>query len=305
MTEPHILDSHRMQENGGEMANSTSTEDKVTPTAATEAAPRSAKTSGSLARGFQILDILIAANRPLTSAEIAERCGFEPSTTHRLVQNLAARGFVVRSENTKRYLASPRVLFPLPLYHPWNVIRRDAMPALTALRDHLGSTIGLVLFMFGERVLVDLAPGKDPLSPDYKPWLSSPLHASGSGKVLLMSMGSEERRRILGTGPLERFTDETVQSLEALDAELAESLERGYVLACDDYIPGFRVVAAPIRTQDGAIIGCFFSSGRNAGFPDERLKAIGHSIKQTADLFSKTTPSLRGIADFLTDRHGK
>ena len=261
--------------------------------------PPTEKSGGSLARGFRILQVLIEATRPLTSAEIAHHCGFDPSTAHRLVQALASGGYVLRDQQTKRYIASPKVLFPLPLYHPWNVIRRDAMPALTALRDQLGSTVGFVAFCFGQRVLLELAPGRDPLSPDYKTWLTSPLHASGSGKILLMTKTPAERRGLLGSDPFERFSNHTTIHAKALDDELAESLARGYVLACDDYILGFRVVAAPIRAADGAVIGCFFSSGRASGFPDERLRDIGLVLKQAADLFSRTTPSLRGIADFL------
>ena len=257
------------------------------------------KSGGSLARGFHILQVLVEATRPLTSAEIAHRCGFDPSTAHRLVQALVSAGYVLRDQKTKRYIAGPRVLFPLPLYHPWNVIRRDAMPALSALRDQLGSTVGFVAFCFGQRVLLELAPGRDPLSPDYKTWLSSPLHASGSGKILLMAKTPAERRELLGSDPFERFTDHTTIHAKALDDELAESSKRGYVLACDDYILGFRVVAAPIRSADSTVIGCFFSSGRASGFPDERLRDIGLILIQAADLFSRTTPSLRGIADFL------
>jgi len=278
--------------------------DELPPPTLPARVPTRTRSKGSLARSFRILEILIETTRPMTSAEIAQRCGFEPSTTHRLVQTLAADGYLIRDSQTKRYLASPKILFPLPLYHPWNVIRRDAAPSLTALRDQLGSTVGVVMFCLGQRILLELAPGRDPLSPDYKTWLSSPLHASGSGKILLMSMPPAERRALLGPGPFERFTVHTIVEAPALDDEIAKSQARGYVLACDDYIIGFRVVAAPIRAADGTIIGCFFSSGRSSGFPDERLHDIGLAIKQAADLFSRTTPSLRGIADFLAARHG-
>jgi DNA-binding IclR family transcriptional regulator len=114
-----------------------------------------------------------------------------------------------------------------------------------------------------------------------------------------MAKTPAERRALLGPDPFERFTEHTIVDASALDDELAASQARGYVVACDDYILGFRVVAAPIRAADGAIVGCFFSSGRASGFPDERLHDIGLAITQATDLFSRTTPSLRGIADFL------
>lgn len=258
-----------------------------------------ANASGPLGRALRILEIAIEAARPLSSAEIAQRCGLDPSTAHRLVQALTGTGHLLRDEATKRYLPSPKLIFPLPLYHSWNLIRRDAAPALAALRDQLGLTTGFVVFYLGQRVLVELAPGRDPLSPDYSTWLSSPLHASGSGKILLLAASPAERKRLLGPPPYEKFTAHTVTDHAALERELEESADRGYVLASDDYIVGFRVVAAPIRMPSGAIVGCFFCSGRSAGFTDRAAPDIGLAVKHAAELFSRTAPSLQTMAELI------
>ncbi len=254
-----------------------------------------------LARARKVLEVLFDSTRPLTALEIAKRCELDPSSSHRLVQNLAACGFLLRDEESKRYLPHPQMLFPFPIYHPWELVRRDGASLVMPLRDRLSLTTGLVIFYFGSRVLLELAPGRDPLSPSYKTVLSSPLHASGSGKIFLMSHAVAERRELLGRAPFERFTPATIVDHEALNADLAAAAKRGYVVAVDDFMSGFRVVAAPISVDD-AIIGALFCSGGTSSLPDERIDAVGDEVKRAAMLFSRATPNLRLLAELLGAR---
>lgn len=251
-----------------------------------------------LARARKVLEVVFDATRPLSALEIAKRCELDPSSSHRLVQNLAACGYLLRDEDSKRYLPHPRMLFPFPIYHPWELVRRDGATLVMPLRDRLSLTTGLVIFYLGARVLLELAPGRDPLSPSYRTVLSSPLHASGSGKIFLMKHTEEERREILGPEPFEKFTSATIQDYRALNLDLAQCMERGYASAIDDYMSGFRVVAAPIDVGD-QIIGALFCSGGVSSLSDEKIPEVGEEVRRSAMLFSKATPNLRLLLELL------
>ena len=251
-----------------------------------------------LVRARRVLEVVYETTRPLTSLEIARRCDLDPSSAHRLVQNLAASGFLLREEESKRYLPHPRMLFPFPIYHPWELLRRDAGTVVRPLRDRLLITTGFVVFYFGSRILLELAPGSDPLSPSYRTVLTSPLHASGSGKLLLMQCTQDERGALLGPGPFESFTPRTLLDHESLGADLDKGRRLGYVCAVDDYIMGFRVVAAPITIED-QIVGCLFCSGGATILPDTRVEEVGQEVRQAAMLFSRATPNLRLLAQLL------
>lgn len=251
-----------------------------------------------LVRARRVLEVVYEATRPLTSLEIARRCDLDPSSAHRLVQNLAASGFLLREEESKRYLPHPRMLFPFPIYHPWELVRRDAGSLVRPLRDRLLITTGFVVFYFGSRILLELAPGSDPLSPSYRTVLTSPLHASGSGKLLLMDQTEAERRKLMGPGPFESYTPLTITDHATLTADLESSRKLGYVTAVDDYISGFRVVAAPI-TVEGHMIGCLFCSGGSALLPDSRIVEVGQEVQRSAMLFSRAAPNLRLLAQLL------
>lgn len=251
-----------------------------------------------LARARKVLEVAFEATRPLSALEIAKRCDLDPSSSHRLVQNLAACGFLIRDEETKRYLPHPGMLFPFPIYHPWELVRRDAASIVVPLRDRFQLNAGLVIFYFGSRVLLEFAPGREPLSPTYRTVLTSPLHASGAGKVYLMVHDEDHRRQVLGDGPFERYTPRTLVDHKSLSADLAAAATRGYITAVDDYMQGFSVAAVPVMVGDYPI-GALFCSGGSTALKDERLEEVGEELKRVATLYSRGSPNLRLLAQLL------
>ena len=79
---------------------------------------------------------------------------------------------------------------------------------------------------------------------------------------------------------------------------MVRSAQRGFVSAVDDYMSGFRVVAAPL-TVDDSVIGCIFCSGGAALLPDQKIVDIGEEVKRTAMLYSRAAPNLRILAQLL------
>jgi DNA-binding IclR family transcriptional regulator len=256
-------------------------------------------TGGSLRRGLRALDVLADAGAPKSAAEIARACGLDPSTTFRLLGALIDAGYVLKDRETKRYFASPKALFPLPLYHPLNVFRRDSERLLGDLRDDLGETIGLVVYVWGERALLDLAPGRESWGPYYQTWIASPLHGSASGKLLLMTLGREERARRLGRGPFKSHTPHTITSPAALEADLARSRARGYVVARDDAYVGLTAIGAPVLMPPGELVAGLVLAGRTTDFPEKRIAHAGLALKRAADSLGNNAPSVKLVGRML------
>ena len=259
----------------------------------------SSKGAGSLARGLKIISVLTETAQPLSLAEISHQAGIDTSTAHRLLQVLIAEGHALKDPNGKRYVASPKSLLPLSPYHPLNLLRRDSERVLMSLRDSVGETASMVLFCYGERLLLELAPGRNPLTPYYGTWLSSPLHASASGKSLLLSMSAKKRKAALGPGPYKAHTPHTITDPAALETQLAEYDELGYTIAADDVFIGFTAIAAPLRNNANVTLGCIAFTGSSEDLTAERIKEAGVTLKNAADLFSHGTPSLWALSSFL------
>ena len=253
------------------------------------------KVTGALARGMKIIDVIRNIGRPVSSTEISQICEFDASTTHRLLQTLHEHGYVIRDDTAKRYFASPKLLFPLTIYSPLNEFRREASRAASQFRDEHNQTTGFVLFCMQERILVEIATGQNSLSPAYDTWLNSPIHASASGKILLLTMSAAEREKRLGPGPLKAHTKHTITDLEMLELDLEKWQRNGYVVARDDYFDGLTAIGAPIWTEDGACIGCIFMNGRFANIPENQVESLCVALKAMADLFSLGTPAIQAV----------
>ncbi|KAA3625832.1 MAG: IclR family transcriptional regulator [Proteobacteria bacterium] len=266
---------------------------------------RETKITGALARGMKILDVIRNMGHPVSASEISHICGFDTSTTHRLLQTLHEYGYVIRGESPKRYFASPKLLFPLSIFSPLNEFRREASRTASRFRDETGQTTGFVLFCMNERILIEIASGRNSLSPAYDTWLNSPIHASASGKILLLTMTPEERIRFIGDEGLPSHTTETITDMGELEADLDRWASRGYVVARNDYFDGLTALGAPIWTDEGACIGCVFLNGRSADIPDSQIETLGRSLKATADLFSLGTPSIQAVARMFGSRPSK
>lgn len=258
--------------------------------------------SGTLQRGLAILDLLIPAAQPLTLGDIAAQVGLDLSTTLRLLRALEEQGRVIRGADGKRYIASPSTLRPLPLLHPLEQLRREAMPILNDLAARVSQTVILVVFLGTERLVVEVVQTPGSLSPYYSTWLKGPLHASAPGKALLLTMDEAQRRLALGAPPYRRWTERTIVDEQVLARELAAAAEAGVVLVRDEYYQGLSAAAANFKAWNGRALGCIGVTGHTAEFTEELLAVITRELLNCARLMPLQASALRAVEQ-LGARH--
>lgn len=257
---------------------------------------KSAKT-GVLMRALTILETLMRFARPLSLGEIATATALDQSSVLRLLRVLESARYVLRTP-TKMYLPSPKALRPMPLLHPLEQLRRNALPTINNLAQALNKTVSLVIFWGGERMVLEVAQTGNSLTPYYDYWLQGPLHGTGGGKAYLLSLPPEQRRLILGSEPYPSFTANTATTWAALNAQLELAQSRGFVVAQEDYHMGITALAANIKTWDGTVLGCLTVTGWVADFSDEQIVQIGEETKRAADLLLFRLTSIREVQQF-------
>jgi DNA-binding IclR family transcriptional regulator len=253
---------------------------------------------GSLQRGLAILDLIVRAERPLTTSEIGSAVNLSPSTTHRLLKSLSELGYLMR-DAAKRYSPSARAMFPMNLLHPLNALRRNYAEELIALRQQFGLTVALVLFIGGKRRVLETFTGNDSFSPYQSTEDIGPLHSTASGKIFLACLSPAEREAVLGKAPYEVHTPLTITTREALDAELAAVRVRGYSSALDENIQGISAVGAPIWCSADLALGALIITGASKHFEPPRLQAITQAVVQRVDLFSRASSDIRAVCRLL------
>jgi len=254
---------------------------------------------GALARGLAVLKALIAAPQPMTLGDVATAVKLDQSTTMRLLRSLEEAGHVIRTQSGKRYLASPKALFPLPLLHPLALFRREAQPALDRLANTIKQTVVLVLFEDVHRVVIDIAQALGSLAPYYSPWLGGPIQCSGSGKILLMSRDATGRRELLGQEPYEASTTASLLSFEEVEADIQAAIARGYVVSRDEFRIGQTSIAAPFDSWDRKNVGCLVVTGLSRDLDEDRVEAVAAELKSAAMLLPYQATGLRAAVQYL------
>lgn len=252
---------------------------------------------GAVDRSFHLLEILVGAAGPMTITALAQLTRLEPNTVHRLLEQMAASGYVRKHASSKRYSASARAMFPLSLRHPLNALRQETREQLRVFSERFNETVCLLIFVGLECVIVDYIQGRETLSL-YETRLTSPVHASAAGTLMLRDMSERERRELLGDGPFEPVTPFTATTHEALARQIAIVEESGYSLALQTAFVGINAIAAPIYSQHG-LLGCVASTGGAHRFDPTRCAEIGEALKDLAVLVAHGAPSINSVAHFL------
>jgi DNA-binding IclR family transcriptional regulator len=108
-------------------------------------------------------------------------------------------------------------------------VRREALPAMEALRDTTGETVQLSVLEGSDVVYVEQVPSSKPVRSVGTMGQRAPAHCVSGGLSQLALLPFERVRELL-PNPLPRPTAASIPSLERLAAELERVRERGYAI---------------------------------------------------------------------------
>ena len=108
------------------------------------------------------------------------------------------------------------------------------------------------------------------------------MSCTGWAAALLADADERELKSQFGSGPLTKHSKNTITTMKALVQECTDIHERGYATDEGEYSEGIRCVAAPIRLQDGAIVGSIGISAPDSRFLKDRYPAYGKKVMKVA-----------------------
>ncbi|MGH3358653.1 MAG: IclR family transcriptional regulator, partial [Nocardioidaceae bacterium] len=200
----------------------------------------------SIDRAAAILRCFAEHRAELTLSEIARATGLTTSTVHRLLAAMQ-HNLLVRQARGRRYAPGPLLVQLVRGGAVTTTLRDAAMPAMTAMRDEVGETVGLhSLTPNDERVVIDQVESHHPLRRTYTELgLPIPLPYGAPGKVLCAWVPPARCESILHR-EISPLTPTTVTDPQALRTQLDEVRRLGYALSFAERTPGIRSVAAPL-----------------------------------------------------------
>jgi DNA-binding IclR family transcriptional regulator len=236
----------------------------------------------SLERALDLLEAL-AGTDELGVSDIAARTGLVPSTAHRLLGTLVARGYAAQNPATGRYMIGYKLLeLTSGLQDRLARLRAAARPHLEAIQEQTGETTNLVVLEGRSVVYIDSVSGTRSVRLITEIGRAIPAHTSGAGKALLAWRSPEELAALLDGVELIAATPHTLTTLEDLQADLARIRERGYATDNEEHEPGVACVATPVLDRSGKAIAAISISGPTTRILGEHTETLADLLREHA-----------------------
>ncbi len=231
--------------------------------------------SGSLLKGFAILEILSSHEEPMGVTDIARDMDTPKSGVHRLLQVMREAGWVRQTEHglyecsLKLWELGQRLSSRIDLLHL-------AGPAMRQLAAQTDETVHLSILDKTEVLYLEKLESPHPVRAFTRVGGRAPAYCVATGKALLAY--ADEQVVLESTQDMQMYTAISLESRDELYRELELVRRQGYAINLGQWRGGVRGLAAPIMDMHGNAVA-----------------AIG--IAGPADRLSKTT--LRDIAPLV------
>lgn len=213
--------------------------------------------------------------------------------------SLANHGLVTQVPRSTDYCLGPRLLGLAETARAKLSLELLAEPAMTALRDYTGETVGLhIMDDTPARRTIAQVESVHALRRTYADIGSPrPPHQGAPGKVLLAFADEAVRERVLASDLRSAVTLAKIDP-ELLREELTRIRTVGYALSLEERVPGVVALAVPVRDHTGAVVAAVSVSAPalRAGVPE--LEALAPRAMRAADELS----SQLGYRDDLRPR---
>lgn len=222
----------------------------------------------SLNGSLDVLELLASARAPMTLADLAAGVGLSKAAIHGVMSNLEARNYVERISERGGYRLGHRV-WELGVAAGETIeLPKVARPFLQRLVELSAESAQLAEYCSpGEVVYLDIVFSPNPVQAQIHVGRRAPAACTATGRALLALQSDEEIERIC-SGPLKRYSPQTITDGAQLRRELELTRGRGYSINYGEYRGEIVGIGAPIRNYQDKVIAAVSLSG-----PSYRLDA--------------------------------
>lgn len=234
------------------------------------------------------LDVLLTLSKEsdgLSVSELAEKINLPSSTTHRILNALKKRHFVMQLSESKKYRLGYKVLTLSS-----NMIKEDnlaltAKPFMKELALKINKTVALCVIESESLICLDYVESKDTSMFMVRTGFAMPPHATSAGKAIQAFMPIDIVQRIYLSNH-DKLTSNTKTDLEEFMKELEQVRKEGYAISDEELQLGVQGAASPIFDFNKRVIGAvsFTALKSDNSLTEENLGLL----KEYARMISKS-----------------
>ena len=209
----------------------------------------------SLVKALRILDAL--GDRPggMGITDLSEALKAPKSSVHRLMATLEAVGYVVFDITTAKYVLGSRVAKLGEQLSQQSPLLSFGVAALEQLTRECGEASHLAISEGTEVVYISREESKEAMRVSFGTGHRAPAHCTALGKIFLAGLSNGDIQELYrGRKKLPQLTPRTKTKLEEVIAEMGAVRREGIAYDNEEYMPGLRCMAAPIRDYSTRIV---------------------------------------------------
>lgn len=250
----------------------------------TDSSISSTPTVQVIERMFMLMDVLASREDAISLKDISERTGLHPSTTHRLLNDLATGRFVDRSQ-PGCYRLGMRLLELGNLVKNRLNVRDVALLHMRELHKLIHQPVNLSMRQGDEIVYIERAYSeRSGMQVVRSIGGRAPLHLTSVGKLFLAADDPQRVRAYATRTGLSGHTKNSLTQLPALERELSKVRQYGVAHDNEELELGVRCMAAGIYDDQGTLVAGLSISAPAGQLKEEWLPKLQDTVSEISQI---------------------
>ncbi|MDH7971507.1 IclR family transcriptional regulator [Sphingomonas sp. AR_OL41] len=232
----------------------------------------------SALRTLDIIEYVVARDRPVVAQEVAAALTIPVSSLSYLLTTLVDRGYLARAG--RRYTPGPG-LARLQTRASGMALAERVAPLVRALRLQLNETTSFFIRKGWEVEALVTETSEHALRYAVQMGTSTALHGFAAGKAILATLPDSELEAYLTETERVAFTPATITAAAELRREIAEIRRTGIARTREEHTPGIQGIARAVMVG-GAALGAFSVAIPSVRFDATVEDNVAELLRRTA-----------------------
>lgn len=243
----------------------------------------------SVDRALDILEFIAKKNHAVSLTDISNGVGLNPSTCHHILKTLMARLYVRAGDSRGDYLLGNRVALLADSVNFQDDLLTRAKPVVDVLNRETEEAVHMAVLQGDEMVTVKKREALHALRIDSgSEGKSRALHATATGKALLIGMTDSDVRRLCERNGMRQFTSKTITDVEELIKDIAETTRRGFSTDIEEFQAYVVCTGVPIFGPKNQVIASLSVSVPINRATEEHLIFVRKKVMEAGKKLSLT-----------------
>jgi len=246
---------------------------------------------GTVGKALEVLDQVAAFGRPVRFGELLAQSSFPKPTLYRFLQTLTNQQMLCYDPDRQTYTPGVRLVRLAHAAWEQSTLAPVARIHIDALSRQVGETVHLAQLDHAQVLYIDKRNAGQPVQMYSQAGKVGPAYCTGVGKVMLAFLDEEAAEAVIEQQSFHAFTEHTLDSAAALQAELSDIRENGYGFDREEHEPGIICVATPILSDTGRVLGALSVTSTTSRTNLAGLEAFVPVLQETADKIRRDAQS--------------